>query len=719
MKLDVAVNEIVLSNVKSTGEFKIRNSAKAFSILSSGLYSNKIKAIIRELSCNAVDSHVAAGNTSKPFDVHLPSMLEPWFSVRDYGTGLNDDQVTNIYTTYFESTKTDSNDFIGALGLGSKSPFSYTENFTVTAIKDGMQRIYSAFINEMGVPSIAEMSTELTDEPNGVEVKFSVTERYDYNSFRHEAAEVFKWFKSKPNVTGVSFTHEKPTYKEENIVQGVHLQSDNVRNSTALMGNIAYPLSNISEPQKHFGDLASLLDCGLVIEFSIGDLDFAASREVLSFVPITINSIKRKLEELNANLVTHFAAKANVITCEWARADFLYTEAQSALYKSAVRKYVIDTKFPLFDATAYYGKKTFELLGPDLDAVGLSIQGFQTNNNSFRGKIGQGWAKQVNATGQHIPTVNIPVDTSVVFVLNDLKTGCTARARYHYVNCNRQQVSVYCVSHSSDDLSVRQAAYDVLMKDLHNPPTIVKASTLEKREVVKRTPLSNVGIAVLVPKVARTSGYSYRYHNASTDYKWEPHQDTLDDKTLYYYVCLNGHQPEHLDGTHFNVLALRSLMDNCGLANIKDIQIFGVRKTRIKELKDRKNWIWIEDKLKEETAKVSDTDIISLVAYDELDHYTYKAYTSESVAKLAGKTSDYAKFVKEYGAVARSTGNVAELTTLCGNYGKSVQVTDVKKKITTARNLVVAKYPLIQHCSGAGEKLVADYVKLIDIQETI
>ena len=100
--------------------------------------------------------------------------LAPHFAIRDYGTGLSHDQVTNIYTTYFESTKTDSNAFIGALGLGSKSPFSYTDNFTVTAIKDGRKGIYSAFINDMGVPSIAMMAEEQTDEPSGVEVVISV-----------------------------------------------------------------------------------------------------------------------------------------------------------------------------------------------------------------------------------------------------------------------------------------------------------------------------------------------------------------------------------------------------------------------------------------------------------------------------------------------------------------------------------------------------------------
>jgi hypothetical protein len=198
-------NEAVLSNVSETGEFRIRNSAKAFSILSSGLYSNKVRAIIRELSCNAFDSHIAAGKNDTPFDVHLPNALEPWFSIRDYGTGLSHDQVLNIYTTYFESTKTTSNEFVGALGLGSKSPFSYTDNFSVIAIKDGVRGIYTAFINEHGVPSIALMQQEASDEPSGVEVKFSVDSPSDYRRFNDEAEYVYAYFKLRPVVSGNSY----------------------------------------------------------------------------------------------------------------------------------------------------------------------------------------------------------------------------------------------------------------------------------------------------------------------------------------------------------------------------------------------------------------------------------------------------------------------------------------------------------------------------------
>ena len=699
-------NEVTLNNAGPTGEFRIRNSARAFSILSSGLYSNKIKAIIRELSTNALDSHVGAGKADVPFEVHLPSVLEPWFSVKDFGLGLSGDQVVNIYTTYFESTKTDSNDYIGALGLGSKSPFSYTENFTVTAIKNGTKRIYSAFINEMGVPSIAEMSEELTDEGNGVEVKFSVTDRYDYNSFRYESDEVFKWFKNKPIVTGAYFEHTKQSYKEENVVPGVHILASSKYESMALMGNIAYPLNKISEPAKHFGDLAELLKCGLVIEFGIGELDFAASREELSYVPMTINSLKRKLEELNANLAKHFSAKADAIADEWERAEYLYEESKSKLYLSAVKKYVADTKFELYDPTAYYGKKNFKFTVKDFTARGLSATAFQIYGGSVRGKIGK---TTEYVGGTYVESMSIPVDSSVVIVLNDLKTGCDARARFHFTNhFNNKPCSVYCISHSAVENDDRQVEYDKLIKELHNPPYVVKASNMEKRIPKKRDPLTNQGIAVLVEK--ENSG---RW-GAATEYKWMPETESLDDAKIYHFVCLNNHNPETLDGKYFNIVALKAQMAKCGVDDIKNITVHGVRKSRLKELKDRPNWVWVEEKIKEETAKVSDEHVKGMVAAGILDHYSVRAYTVASIASKVGKDSDYAKFAKACNSIKRATGEISELASLCGTYGKSVQVEAVKKELEDAKKLIMAKYPLIKNLSGAEEKDVVHYINLID-----
>ena len=112
MKLKTKDIPVETGGVQEQGEFRIKNSATAFAILSSGLYSNKFKAILRELGCNAYDSHVEAGCPEKPFTVHLPTRVNPILSIRDYGTGLTHDQIMNLYTTYFESTKNDSNDYV-------------------------------------------------------------------------------------------------------------------------------------------------------------------------------------------------------------------------------------------------------------------------------------------------------------------------------------------------------------------------------------------------------------------------------------------------------------------------------------------------------------------------------------------------------------------------------------------------------------------------------
>ena len=702
MKLEASVNDVILSNVGVTGEFRIRNSAKAFSILSSGLYSNKIRAIVRELSCNAVDSHVAAGKADVPFEVHLPNTLEPWFSVKDFGLGLDNDQIVNIYTTYFESTKTDSNDFIGALGLGSKSPFSYTENFTIIAIKDGFKRIYSAFINEMGVPSVAAMSTELTDECNGVEVKFSVVDKYDYESFKTEARYVYKYFKLKPVVTGVSnFVIPELKYKDKDIVPGVHVDSDHNYHSIAIMGNIAYPLNKISEPEKHFGSLASLLTCNLIMEFGIGELDFAASREELSFIPLTIKSIKAKLEALNASLAKHIAKKADAIAGMWERAEFLYGEMNTPLYSAAITKYATDTKFPLIDIHhGYRNRKTFEFpVKETFQDNGLDITGFSRYSTIK--------SRQQSYNGTYTNVFSVEVNKDHVFVLNDLKTGCLARARYHFKECASQYTIVYCISHESDDLAVRQAAYDKFLKSIHNPPKVMKASDLEKKVTVKAS--------------VSTTGIVYMDGDTSSMYSkdratWKQCTDTIDDKTTYYYVPMSNFEAYNKTGHTLDVKMLAHRMTCCGIPAISSIKIYGVRKSRIDEISKLSNWVLLEDKLIEETAKISDKQFMSMIFPTLIDSWKYKMYINKEVANAVSATSEYKKFVDFYNASSNKnhTGEFISLSALCTTYGKVVQTKQYEATITALRDVVVKKYPLLMRLNDTHIPSMVHYINLID-----
>ena len=76
MKLQTNQNTIQRSSDFQSTNYKIEATAKAFSILSDGLYSNKIKAVVRELSTNAVDSVIEAKTFDRGYDVLLHDSLK-------------------------------------------------------------------------------------------------------------------------------------------------------------------------------------------------------------------------------------------------------------------------------------------------------------------------------------------------------------------------------------------------------------------------------------------------------------------------------------------------------------------------------------------------------------------------------------------------------------------------------------------------------------------
>src|SRR5579872_7451749 len=154
MKLAEYEGQVEQSEGLEPQAYTIATNRKSFEVLSRSLYSDRVGAVIRELSTNAADAHIAAemrGNWDpKPFVVHLPNEMEPYFSVEDFGTGMTDKEIYTLYTTYFGSNRNTSNKFTGALGLGSKSPFTYGDQFTVISIHNGERRTYTCLINDRG-----------------------------------------------------------------------------------------------------------------------------------------------------------------------------------------------------------------------------------------------------------------------------------------------------------------------------------------------------------------------------------------------------------------------------------------------------------------------------------------------------------------------------------------------------------------------------------------
>lgn len=309
MKLHENTRDVHVSGTTQS-DFQIANSPKAFRILSDNIYSDKVKAIIREVSTNAYDSHVDAGNSETPFDVHIPDHIEPWFSVRDYGTGMSKATIEKLYTTYFDSNRNDSNDYTGAYGLGSKSPFSYTDSFNVQSFYNGETYIYNCFIDSDGRPKATLLHEGETQEQNGVEVKFAVNIN-DCRAFEIKASNVFYAFPVTPNFTNVQIK----VNKAKTILSGNDwriVERSWYGNSVyAIQGNVAYPIDFDSLPETPAADnMRSLISFANVdMFFNTGELGVSVSRESLEYDKVTVSNLLRKADLVVSDVkkyVTHF-----------------------------------------------------------------------------------------------------------------------------------------------------------------------------------------------------------------------------------------------------------------------------------------------------------------------------------------------------------------------------------------------------------------------------
>lgn len=298
------IQEQKVESTFDSQDFKIKANAKAFKILSSNLYKDKILAICRELICNAYDSHVQVGKKDVPVVVTVPTAANPNFIVEDFGLGLSKEEVEQIYTTYFESTKTNTNELIGGLGLGSKSPFAYTTSFTVIATKNEVQNTFVAFIGDGGLPQISLLVTQpVPGKSNGVRVEVPV-QTSDCYLFRNSLTKL-QWFETVPEVigdSGITQHHLFNRLKKYGFATEVSYK----RNRMAVMGNIAYPISidHIENADRIMSKIISLTthDINIYLKFDIGELDIAPSREELSYDKKTQEVILNKLVWLYSQL---------------------------------------------------------------------------------------------------------------------------------------------------------------------------------------------------------------------------------------------------------------------------------------------------------------------------------------------------------------------------------------------------------------------------------
>lgn len=682
---------VVESGIKSR-TFGIALNRKMFRILSADLYSDKIGAVIRELNTNAADAHVAAGKKDKPHVVHLPNHMEPWFEVKDFGTGLDSDAIYSVYTQYGVSNKTDSNEYTGCLGLGSKSPFAYTDSFTVESRVNGKVTHYTAYLNEDGFPSLSDPLTVAdTDEENGLTVRFPVKQG-DYNAFCDKAISILKWFKVTPTVTGNAAFHypEKRTFVRKTDTYGLAKKDSygySSGGSFVVMGNVAYPIST-NEVVTYYakGDDAKvrqLLEWGVELYVNIGDVDITASRESLSYDD----------DEANCKRTVPFIKKA----CLEALKDL-----ETELTKD------IDTKPTLWAAreALHQIRNTF----PGLDIGGTwNGQAITTRVKVPADKCIVESIKRKSYVGDRLTvkkdnTDEIIADGSPIF-LNDGHGGYAAIRRYLSVKKEGQRV--YFLSENADSAWLAETGLDTV---------IIKTSTLPKAERAK-------GAGRGVATKAKVYEYVGRGNNAA-DY-WKPVEIDLEDDDDFVYVDIlyfNYREKPGTDDATRHPNELRYILQTLTAVVGKETKVYGIRPSD-KAIMEKSEGTWIP--LNEYLDKVQKEASVRLHA-EALLAKQYKALGYSTVERMErfkfAADSTFGAFSKKLKVAQAASKNnkVSEYLILCEKVGVTFKEEEISA-LSVEAETVYEKYPLLKFIdsysnSDEFRKAAAEYVKMMDGQ---
>ena len=305
-----------------SGKVQISSNAYSFNILEKDIYTNPELAIIRELSCNALDSHFLA-EASKSFEIGFED--DDVFFVKDYGTGLDEESVVNTFAGVFASTKRGDSEQTGCFGLGSKTPFAYCKNdikWYVESNFDGKKYTFEMY-KDKGINSYKEISIEDTKEENGVKIYFKLRHYNDRNIFEKNIKD---YFSENPQIMNVKFVGIKDVSLEEiekrrkaylgkNLIADPFLPEYNI-SFKIRMNDVCYDCSdnliNGDFDVYAFKKLILSLGCNVcILDAPNKSLPYGASRESIQFDDETNKKVKEmfrnfyneKVEELKAELL--------------------------------------------------------------------------------------------------------------------------------------------------------------------------------------------------------------------------------------------------------------------------------------------------------------------------------------------------------------------------------------------------------------------------------
>ena len=286
MKFSSKERKLTSSQKTMEIELGLADQKKAIELLYSQ-YSTPIKTCVQELVSNAFDAMQDAGRSHVPIKITLPNDLnEFYFSVRDFGNSMDDDAIKNVYMKVNASTKSRSNKAIGGFGIGSKTPWAYTDTFILKTFLDGLETQYALV---KGRSSVAVVYQGETTQENGTEILFK-TKPKDQGEFKDAVRLISLCAKVKPIVNSniiLNFSKIEKLSPLVSVVGDKLLDHEIYANMGGVLYNIPDSLLYNSDKPWRADTLLNTLerllsnDSSFVINFPIGSLLPLQTREAL------------------------------------------------------------------------------------------------------------------------------------------------------------------------------------------------------------------------------------------------------------------------------------------------------------------------------------------------------------------------------------------------------------------------------------------------------
>jgi len=519
MKVAFGGKEVDKSEVLLSEKFSIGNVPMIIGFLRNNIYSNKIRVICQEYMCNGRDAHREVGKDNVPIHVYAPTIEDQTLEIRDFGPGVSPDRMENIFCKFGSSTKTQSNDQTGGFGLGAKSAWSYTDQFSVVTFIDGTKRYYSMSLDETQCGEMNLLAEEPTTEENGTLVSVPIALKdiskfgewivyscahWDVRPVIHRLNANIKWPSDKSIITKSEHGHwvlrnttaeydgdveeaAKSNGKTIDISTG-RTPGANATGCSVIVDGVFYPLDSavvIQEAEKakyaNQGNIQTFIQkFNCFLYFKTGQVDVSISRESLQYNQKTSNAIIKRIEnalyEMTKNVRDDVESQPNMLLAMKALAS--YNNIVLSLVKGIKWKgKTVDSHISCTEAM-----KIVLIAEDSSKACGYTTQ--TVANTMFR--------KENDAYHYNYNAEKSKIKNDIILVVNDVpdeKRPNVARMRTIFDN-KKTDEDIFVITTNFTDYESWKDAHDEFLSDLktHNISAYepIYLSKVEKKKAAKR-----------------------------------------------------------------------------------------------------------------------------------------------------------------------------------------------------------------------------------------